>query len=793
MNTRWTLLPVVALGLCTSALSAAPKPAVKPTKPVASKPAAKPVAKPNPQTKPLSQPVEPKAQPVVAPEAAPSFQTWALLVGVSKYQAPIITSLNYPAADASGIRDALTDPKLGGVPANNIKLLTNEDATAANITGAVDNFLKPNVKPGDHVVIFLAGHGVAKGVGTNAKSYLLPTDVRGLSTAALDASAIDLKAFSNKLAQLPAAQFVQFIDACREDPTPGRAGKQNALSDVLSRGVQIVPQDETKASSVTFFACGVGQRAFEDPKFKHGVFTYWILEGIRAAAVPQAPDGAVDMGRLSTYVSNQVGEWTKQASQNGDFELEQTPEMIASEPGSETASVVLMRVKRPLSSTPLPAASPKLTLITFPEGAQIFINGQKAGAAPLVRDLAAGTHQVRVEAPGYEPREKSVRLIDGYQQQVVFELKPQSRGVAPADEATNALFQRAVDAESRQLWEVAEAGYKAVIGADGKFAPAYERLADLQSREGRYTDALNTTLTMGLQTPANAHSYSLVANAFTLVALKGAGDENTDTRRLTVGPFKTSAVPAEAAAMAKRAADLAIKADAKSGEANRALGFALIATDVKGATSSDALAALGNAVFLDEKDAANHYAYGYAIRFYAQFKTGALRENELKRAVETLKQAVALRPNYYDAHRELAYCHHLLGNTDAAMRSYELADANRGAARDRNEVAGNNVALASLHEERAKTSTGAQKQRDQEASAAYMEEAKETSKDDLSKAVSVLGMIGLGTRIRDYLPADMRRVLDLPNNIEGEIRGKVNNEVARKVPGKFNPSNILGF
>src|SRR5205823_2686281 len=145
---------------------------------------------------------------------APGSRTWAVLVGVSKYQNPLIASLRFPASDATAIRDALVDRQLGGLPAGNVRLLTDDQATTANILGAIDGFLKPNVKPGDQVILFLAGHGIAKGVGLEAKGFFLSTDIRGITTPALEASAVDLKALSEKLSELPAARFIVFVDAC---------------------------------------------------------------------------------------------------------------------------------------------------------------------------------------------------------------------------------------------------------------------------------------------------------------------------------------------------------------------------------------------------------------------------------------------------------------------------------------------------------------------------------------------------------------------------------------------------
>src|SRR3954468_21907853 len=88
--------------------------------------------------------------------------TWGLLIGVSKYKNPTITSLNYPASDATALRDVLTDKTLGNVPADHVKLIVDEEATRDNILAAVSGFLTQNVKRGDSIIVSLAGHGVAK-------------------------------------------------------------------------------------------------------------------------------------------------------------------------------------------------------------------------------------------------------------------------------------------------------------------------------------------------------------------------------------------------------------------------------------------------------------------------------------------------------------------------------------------------------------------------------------------------------------------------------------------------------
>jgi len=723
--------------------------------------------------------------------------TWALLVGISKYQNQNITTLRFPAADATSIRDALQDNTLGNLPADHIRLLTDDQATAANITDAIDSFLKPNVKPGDQVLVFLAGHGVAKGVGLDAKGYLLPTDVKGLTTAALESSAVSLKSFTSKLGQLPAGQFVIFMDACREDPTPGRGAKGNALSDVISRGAIVVPQDTTQpASSAAFFACSIGQRAFEDPSLSHGVFTYWILDGIRTAAIPKKPDGIIDMGLLSSYVRDKVTTWAKQTTEKGDFEVEQTPEFVTSELNSP---IVLMKVKRPLPDTPLSAPAPILVVQAEQPGVQVSVNGVRLGNAPLRATQPQGGHyQLKIEAPGCAPIEREILLLEGYELLVTVSLKPSARGTTqPANGQAADNFKRAQEAEAQQQWEAATFGYEAAIQADPAMVPAYERLAYLRERLGKTEDAIKTLMDLVAKAPPAAHNYALLAQSYALYAEKASlaapkkDEEKPAKRNNPLGglfgkgkkdkpkeepdkseePQETPAdygVPktaAEARALARKAAEEAVKLGSDSAEAQRALGFALTAGATGGSGRDAALAAFGKAVFLDAKDAANYYGVGYGLRNYSRFqKEKDAQKEDLERAVTSLKQALDLRPNYYEAHRELAYCYHLMDDNKEARHEYEEANSNRGGASDQNEVAAINLSLSSLYRAAAKDATGEAKRALEAASGGYLLDAKDIT-PNLNVAMYILNQANLSSHVASYLPSDLTRILQLPGGI----------------------------
>src|SRR5262245_22867984 len=106
---------------------------------------------------------------------APNPNQWALLIGVSNYPDEIV-DLKFAGADARAIKDLLISS--AGYPEDHVRLLTDDGvgearATKQNIFTAIDQYLAPRVQPGQEIIIFLAGHGIVDGVGTQARSYFL--------------------------------------------------------------------------------------------------------------------------------------------------------------------------------------------------------------------------------------------------------------------------------------------------------------------------------------------------------------------------------------------------------------------------------------------------------------------------------------------------------------------------------------------------------------------------------------------------------------------------------------------
>src|SRR5262245_21083244 len=150
------------------------------------------------------------AAPARKPVANPN--QWALLIGVGDYPGNTV-DLKYPGADARSIKELLTSA--AGFPEDHVRLLTDDGvggvmATKENIFSTIDQYLAPRVQPGHEIIVFLAGHGIVDGVGTQAKSYFLPVDTDIQSKETVARTAVDMEELTRKLSALKASQFTIF-------------------------------------------------------------------------------------------------------------------------------------------------------------------------------------------------------------------------------------------------------------------------------------------------------------------------------------------------------------------------------------------------------------------------------------------------------------------------------------------------------------------------------------------------------------------------------------------------------
>ena len=236
-------------------------------------------------------------------------EKYALLVGINDYQNDS-GALKYCVADVQASQQALIET--AGFKSDNAYLMTSQmtgrqQPTHVNVIRQL-SLLSERVKPEDTFIFYFSGHGITKA----GQSFLLTTNSDTTTKDTLIITAVNLNQAKEILSRVQAQQLLTVIDACRNDPDSGRGEEDNLLTNDFSRGFKI-KRDQVQAGtlgvSATLYACAVGERAYEWPEKQHGVFSYYLLEGLNGKAANS--NGEVVVTDLADYTQRKVVKWAE--------------------------------------------------------------------------------------------------------------------------------------------------------------------------------------------------------------------------------------------------------------------------------------------------------------------------------------------------------------------------------------------------------------------------------------------------------------------------------------------------
>jgi len=190
----------------------------------------------------------------------------ALVIGNNDYTE--VPKLEKAAGDARAISATLT-----GLGFDVITLL---DANRSRMSRALVD-LETRVSPGDTVLFYFAGHGVALDGG----NLLLPTDIPSVTEAQrnlLRTEGFLADDISERMQVRGAATTVMVLDACRNNPFKAGAGRSIGQSRGLSRM-------DTRRGMFVMFSAGAGQEALDrlgpDDRHPNSIFTRLFIDLVK--------------------------------------------------------------------------------------------------------------------------------------------------------------------------------------------------------------------------------------------------------------------------------------------------------------------------------------------------------------------------------------------------------------------------------------------------------------------------------------------------------------------------------
>lgn len=267
-------------------------------------------------------------------------ERFAVVIGISDYEDDTIADLKYAHRDAEEFYKFILTQD--GFKKENIKLLTSGkrtinrpdaevlDATTGEIRWVLRDWLKGVAGPEDDVLIFISCHGAPDPVRGNVVYFLTQnTDMSKIGSTGFPMSELN-RILDDRI--IAANKVTILADTCHSGAValdgakasmavaPQAVTLLNELKKIEGRHISAMFSSEADAKSY--------ERKFNDEdtnlKVGQGVFTHFLIKGMRGAADTDAEKGVIRFGELYDYVRTKVVEATK-TDESGKERAPQTP------------------------------------------------------------------------------------------------------------------------------------------------------------------------------------------------------------------------------------------------------------------------------------------------------------------------------------------------------------------------------------------------------------------------------------------------------------------------------------
>ncbi len=240
----------------------------------------------------------------------PNKNAYAIVIGIEQYRQKL-PKADFAVSDAKLVSEYLS--KVMGYQEENIVTLTNENATKGDLEKYLDQWLKNVVEKNGTVFIYYSGHGAPNVVTGDA--YLVPYDG---DPAFIEQTGYSLKRLYENLAKLPAKNVIVALDSCFS----GAGGKS-----VSAKGSRaLVRIEKTSALNIAVLTASQDNQISSSYEEKgHGVFTYFLLKGIKEL-LGEDKNSKLELSELYNYLKPQVERTSRRLYNN-----EQTPQLMTAD------------------------------------------------------------------------------------------------------------------------------------------------------------------------------------------------------------------------------------------------------------------------------------------------------------------------------------------------------------------------------------------------------------------------------------------------------------------------------
>lgn len=278
----------------------------------------------------------------------PVSDKWALVVGISAFNDRSL-NLKYPTKDAEAFYNYLL--KEAKFAPDHVKLLRDGEATRTRILSELGDVWLPRVvHPDDLVVFYFSSHGSPSELDINGLNYLVAYDTNPQQLFATGVPMQDLvRTIHNRV---KSDRVILVLDACYSGATDieakGLARSANIDVDQLMQG----------SGQLIISSSEPQQRSWESKSYSNGVFTHYLIEGLRSRGMD------TKLGEAFSFMRARVQEEVLR-----DRGILQTPVMkskwqgndlvIAAPPASPRPGLSVPALPSPTAPPAVPASSPR--------------------------------------------------------------------------------------------------------------------------------------------------------------------------------------------------------------------------------------------------------------------------------------------------------------------------------------------------------------------------------------------------------------------------------------------------
>jgi formylglycine-generating enzyme required for sulfatase activity len=209
-----------------------------------------------------------------------------LVIGTNDYSDPKLSNLHFAVKDAEDMRSVLLNPDIGVF--DEIVPLINE--TKYYVKKGIEKLLLKDATFEDFVLIYFSGHGKLD------FKFELNLLLKDTETDYLLSTALHYNFITDCIEQSKCRKIVIILDCCHG----GAAGIKGDISKKLS--------ETTGSGTFILSATTESNLAKEVQELENGIFTYFLLEGLRKGDADLGGDGLIDILELYEYASKKCND-----------------------------------------------------------------------------------------------------------------------------------------------------------------------------------------------------------------------------------------------------------------------------------------------------------------------------------------------------------------------------------------------------------------------------------------------------------------------------------------------------